>query len=84
MAKKTPPDTIGFIGAEGNPRRGGPAAPSIIPTAASVTSQSEAAQRLPQWVEATELPSDEALSAAWNKVPASVRDAFGYPNKNSA
>ncbi|WIT11254.1 hypothetical protein PFX98_20505 [Paucibacter sediminis] len=38
----------------------------------------------PQIVDAVELPSDEALAAAWEQVPESVREAFGYAKVDQA
>lgn len=81
MAKKTPPTTIGFIANVGNARRGGPSAPSIIPKAAFSAQPSP--KQATEWVEATELPTDEQLAAAWSRVPASVREALGHQSKNT-
>lgn len=77
MAKKTQPNTLGFMAAVGNLRRGGPSAPSIIPKADSAPKQPT------EWVEATELPSDERIAAAWSRVPASVREALGHQSNQT-
>lgn len=84
MAKKTPANTIGFIANVGIPRSGEPTRPSIIPTGRSEASATSAPKQASQWVEATELPSDEALAAAMSKVPVSVLEAFGYSPKKSS
>lgn len=91
MATKKPNSdrfTIGFMTAGDLGRR---LSSPLAATAADGVQKSTAPRKVepqqgtaPQIVDAMELPSDEALAAAWEQVPESVREAFGFANGDQA